>query len=189
MPYVEERTWNFAPGQHRIAKVFDAEECRRIIDYNEACKVRETVVKAGNASYRNTDVHWLHFQNDDYKWIYERVGDISRKFNAETYQFEFDRCTDLQLARYTVDQHYDWHTDLGADGYSRRKLSIALMLSDRADFEGGELQFGGAQFTRSAEVEQGDAILFPAWARHRVTPVTSGERWTLVGWWLGPPFR
>ena len=64
-----------------------------------------------------------------------------------------------------------------------------MLLSVPGSFEGGVLEFGGDRFTRAAGLGQGDAAIFPSWARHRVTPVTAGEHWSLVGWWLGPPFR
>lgn len=189
MPYVDGRTWAFTPAEKKIERVFDAAECAQIIALHEAISAQEVVAKNGDESYRDTDVHWLAYGNNAFDWIYRRIADVSRTFNEATFNFEIDTCTDLQLARYRDGQHYDWHTDLGAGGYSRRKLSIAVLLSAADDFDGGVLEFGGGRFSRPSGLAQGDAALFPSWVRHRVTPVTAGERWTLVGWWLGPPFR
>lgn len=181
--------WDFTPAEKKIEKVFDAEECAAIIKMHEGRRTDKSVMETGKQSYRNTDLFWLRHGDKDLNWIYDRVADFSRTLNDATFNFEIDSCTDLQLARYGIGQHYDWHTDLGPDGYSRRKLSIAIMLSADTDYEGGVLEFGGGRFVRSGGLHQGDAAIFPSWARHRVTPVTAGERWTLVGWWLGPPFR
>ena len=35
----------------------------------------------------------------------------------------------------------------------------------------------------------GTAIIFSSTTRHRVRPIKSGKRISLVGWYGGPPFR
>ena len=189
MPFENQRIWSHVPGYHAVEGVFTPDECANIVASHKDIETFEARSANGPVSYRNTDVFWLRPSNQAYRWVYDRVTKFSLAFNDETYQFELDACTDLQLARYRPDQHYDWHTDLSANGYSRRKLSIAIMLSAESDYEEGQLQFGGDKFTENAPMTQGSAVFFPSWLRHRVTPVTTGERWTLVGWWLGPPFR
>ena len=189
MPFKDERTWDFQLGHHRLPALFNADECRDIIGYHENRDHFPASSTAGGESYRSTDVFWLNYSEDRHHWIYDRIAQASHEFNDAHYRFEIEECTNLQLARYKPGQHYDWHADLGAEGYSRRKLSLAIMLSSLDEFSGSRLQFGTGKFIQDAEMEQGDAIVFPAWQPHRVTPVTDGERWTLVGWWLGPPFR
>lgn len=189
MPLRSERVWDFTPGFHVIPEIFTAEECSNVIALHTDRKAMEARAKAGKDSYRDTNVFWLPPDEEPHKWVYERVAEFSLQLNDEHYRFEVDSCTDLQLARYLPGQHYDWHTDLGTGGYSRRKLSIAVMLSPAEEFDGGELEFGGDKFTRKASLQQGGAVVFPSWLRHRVTPVDKGARWSLVGWWLGPPFR
>jgi PKHD-type hydroxylase len=34
----------------------------------------------------------------------------------------------------------------------------------------------------------GSVIVFPSDTEHRVTPVTKGIRYSLVAWFLGPPY-
>ena len=189
MPYRKGRQWDFVPGSHEIPAVFTADQCRQIIALHQGSEPMEVKASTGKDSYRNTDVFWLPYDSGKYGWIYERVGEVTERLNDDNYGFELETCTDLQLARYMPGQHYDWHTDLGAGGYSRRKLSTVVMLSPASDYKGGALQFGGDKFTRTQALAQGSAVLFPSWLRHRVTAVTAGERWTLVGWWLGSPFR
>ena len=36
---------------------------------------------------------------------------------------------------------------------------------------------------RNSEI--GDMIIFPSYLEHKVEPITSGVRWSLVGWILG----
>ena len=68
----------------------------------------------------------------------------------------------------------------------------SLLLND--DFEGGELQLecgSPVQEERHQTVKlaKGDIIFFPSFHWHRVLPVTSGERHSLVGWVCGPNWR
>ena len=96
-----------------------------------------------------------------------------------------------QLSRYisTNQGHYSWHVDAGPpiDGI-QRKLSISILLSDPADFEGGELQFKGIE-DQKVLTKQGSIIVFPSFVEHRVTPVTKGVRYSAVTWASGPSFR
>lgn len=107
----------------------------------------------------------------------------------------------LSILRYDADGHFDWHvdvlnydrTDYGALGdHLERKLSVTVNLSDPADYEGGELEFlnGLGQLLTQPELrERGSVVVFPSTVGHRVTPVTAGVRYALVGWMVGPPLR
>tara|TARA_B100000963_G_scaffold192388_2_gene167472 strand:- start:34 stop:657 length:624 start_codon:yes stop_codon:yes gene_type:complete len=81
---------------------------------------------------------------------------------------------------------YDWHTDIGLGMASTRKISITVNLND--NYEGGNLQFFSDK-TYDFNPPRGDAIAFPSFLPHRVTPITKGERWSLVAWIGGQPFR
>ena len=69
---------------------------------------------------------------------------------------------------------------------------MTVLLND--DYEGGEFQFATynqekctidtAKFNKT-----GSIIVFPSDMEHRVAPVTKGIRYSLVIWFLGPPFR
>ena len=64
-----------------------------------------------------------------------------------------------------------------------RILSFTVQLSDPAEYEGGELQIGLQNMTRT----RGSAVVFPSYQLHRVSPVTEGRRASLVGWVMGEP--
>lgn len=65
---------------------------------------------------------------------------------------------------------------------------MTVLLSDAAEFDGGRFELG-AHAGVEAPMQRGDAVVFPSYLRHRVTPVTRGVRVALVGWFTGPPFR
>jgi PKHD-type hydroxylase len=90
--------------------------------------------------------------------------------------------------RYEGGGHYGLHID-GAirpvDGTTRRirsDLSMTLMLSDPADYDGGELEVVDLVGGRSIKLPAGDAILYPASSLHQVTPVTRGARLAAFTW-------
>ena len=71
-------------------------------------------------------------------------------------------------------------------GYAR-KLSMTVVLN--SDFEGGEFQIRGLQKDQQVPpLKEGSIIVFPSFIDHRIKPVTKGVRYSLVAWFLGPPF-
>ena len=66
-----------------------------------------------------------------------------------------------------------------------RKLSMTIILND--EFEGGEFELLGHQ-KPVEENGMGTVIIFPSYMVHRVRPITSGTRYSLVAWICGEPF-
>ena len=83
--------------------------------------------------------------------------------------------------------HYDWHLDYGS-AFSNRKISFSIQLSDPSEYDGGVLEIAGMPSNEETQ-KKGTIILFPSYVRHRVTPVTRGTRYCIVGWVHGPHFR
>lgn len=83
----------------------------------------------------------------------------------------------------------DWHVDSGSsESGIVRKLSISVQLSLPTDYEGGELEFAGHEQNAFSRIA-GTVTCFPSYCVHRVTPILSGERCSLVCFALGPAFR
>jgi PKHD-type hydroxylase len=63
-------------------------------------------------------------------------------------------------------------------------------LSDPSDYEGGRFEFDNTLPQLPDEAfKKGSVIVFPSFHKHRVTPVTSGIRHSLVTWVEGPHWR
>lgn len=146
-----------------------------------------------NVEKRSTAVSWMgHDQNNHQIW--EQIVNTVWSANRQFFHFELTGCYEsAQLGLYTAGEngHYDWHVDssLGSNNVPR-KLSMALLLSDPSEFEGGELQLKtSSDNIMSVEQKKGRAWFFPSWTLHRVTPVTRGIRRSLVLWAGGPAFR
>jgi len=99
----------------------------------------------------------------------------------------------LQYSEYGVDDEYGWHRDVHDKPYSNglvRKVSFSTILND--DFWGGEfdIETKNPMFKKryqTFESEEYNTIIFPAHMWHRVRPVKSGIRKSIVGWLLGEP--
>lgn len=119
-----------------------------------------------------------------------RKGEIERQFGVAT-----DELEEPQFLRYTAGDffvaHQDGNTPLIRDDTRFRKVSIVIFLSDRGDYDGGELQLHGKypdfDLRESAPAEPGTLVAFPAETTHEVTPLTRGERYTIVSWYRVSP--
>lgn len=144
-----------------------------------------------NKEKRRTNVSWM-FPDQDNRHIWEKITNTIWAANRQFFRFDLRGCYEaMQLGVYTEhDQgHYDWHIDSGLETNTvPRKLSMALLLSDPSEFEGGELQIMRAGVPESVEQKRGRAWFFPSYLMHRVTPVTKGIRRSLVMWVGGPAF-
>ena len=79
-----------------------------------------------------------------------------------------------------------------------RKLSVTVTLSDPKEYKGGELEFDFRNMDPDKKrnvkkcteiLPKGSLVVFPSFVWHRVCPVKSGERNSLVIWNLGWPFK
>ena len=142
---------------------------------------------------RITTVSWMGCDHKNYE-IWQKITDAIWSVNRQFFQFELTGCYEpAQLGSYSDKDsgHYDWHIDSGLETVTvPRKLSMALLLSDPSEFEGGELQImSESDKVMSVEQKRGRAWFFPSWTLHRVTPVTKGLRRSLVIWAGGPAFK
>lgn len=174
---------------------FTPEELDRIEAYCAALPQRKATISSKTeeddfADYRQSKVGWIGL-NADTEWFYDKMAWIARQLNSMFYRFDLSGFVeDMQFTVYeSGGDHYEWHVDAGFNHTSPRKFSIVLQLTDPDQYEGGELQLQTSKEAVSVRRERGLVAAFPSYALHRVTPVTSGVRKTIVVWVSGPPFR
>jgi PKHD-type hydroxylase len=150
---------------------------------------------------RISDVVWV---GDD--WIYKKIIPYMKKANELCgWKYDITSAEDMQITRYKKGGFYGFHKDGKSDHLSAydmpgneslhgnvRKLSMTVLLND--DYEGGEFQFATYSEEKctihTPEFNKiGSIVVFPSDMEHRVTPVTKGIRYSLVVWFLGPPFK
>lgn len=184
-----ERAFAMVPGVNGIEVrkgLFSAEECARIIAAGEASAPAPGDA-TGGSRYRVSRIGWLQ-PTPGNLWVFHRLGVLFALANAR-FGFELEGFLDpLQYTLYGPGEFFDWHLDIGSDETCARKLSVTVQLSAADEYAGGELEFLNIPEFRT-ERAAGDATVFPAYLAHRVSPVTSGERRSLVAWACGPSFR
>ena len=121
-------------------------------------------------------------------------------YNKQIWNYDLDGCDLVQYGTYSDGGFYDWHVDEEAEiepingKYLVRKLSMTIWLNDPDEYEGGEFDIEiknpkSEVRYETLKLSKGSIIIFPSDKWHRVRPVTSGVRKSLVTWFRGPPFR
>lgn len=178
-----------------FVNVFSKEELKLIQDIGESLPTQRasTIGDEGKSvenSYRKSEISWIP-ETNDYMWLYDRISTYADAANKEM-RWNFDIWGYLDILQYTVYHgdggHYDWHVDMGP-GISNRKMSVVIQLSDPSEYEGGDLQMNPGGNIMTVPKEQGLMCFFPSFLLHRVTPLTSGTRRSLVTWLCGSNFR
>jgi len=86
-----------------------------------------------------------------------------------------------------------WYNSLDQDHKHKwmfRKVSCSVQLTAPDQYEGCDLHIRNKRNSMSLYPRtQGSIIVFPSYAHHAVTPLTSGTRYAMVGWFMGPHWR
>jgi PKHD-type hydroxylase len=138
-------------------------------------------------STRNSEVTWLNCSKDS-RWLYDKLAYIANELNSKYYRFDLSGFGEsLQITNYSTNGKYGWHVDHGSK--IGRKLSMVLQLSNPSDYEGGDLQINTGGEPVTVKKKRGLLAAFPSFHLHQVSPVTKGNRQSLVTWISGPMFR
>ena len=151
-----------------------------------------------------TEDQWLY----DLLWPYVHTANREAKWN-----FDIDWAEPIQFTKYGLKEHYDWHVDSYNKPFSEengsnfvnkiRKLSCVVLLSDPKDFKGGDFLFHFKNQNPDIEAKnykkyihkapelnhKGSLIVFPSFLYHKVESVVKGNRYSLVMWTVGMPWK
>ena len=103
----------------------------------------------------------------------------------------------IQYTQYDKGDFYNWHTDMDICDINEpdklvRKLSFTLQLTNDDEYTGGDLEFADfddSTYKFSVPKSRGTVIVFDSRTPHRVLPIKSGVRKSLVGWVVGKRWR
>ena len=165
---------------------FTHEECDRIVELEYKLKIEDSTIQrdVDYSGFRKSQHGWIHAPGNE--WIYERIDSIITTLNKEFYKFDIDKCEHLQYTIYKeTGDHYNWHVDSDQlSGQYLRKISASVQLSDPSEYKGSNLEIHNSKLFTFPN-NKGDVIMFPSWYLHRVTPLISGVRRSLVVWAVG----
>lgn len=139
---------------------------------------------------RKSIVRWLP-QTEEFEWVYERLMAMINEANQTLWGFDLYSIPDsIQHTIYPANGgHYDWHMDIGPNELSVRKVSLTIQMSDDDEYKGGELQLLRGSNPENAPRGKGCVVIFPSYLLHRVTPVETGTRKSMVLWVGGEHYR
>jgi predicted 2-oxoglutarate/Fe(II)-dependent dioxygenase YbiX len=122
-----------------------------------------------------------------------RIGELEERFGVT-----LSECEDPQFLRYQEGDffvpHQDGNTPMLYDESRFRRVSAVVFVTPQSaepaegTYGGGELVFHGHYATEptlriSADAAPGTLVAFRSETTHEVTPVTHGERFTVVTWY------
>jgi|TARA_E500000178_G_scaffold353863_1_gene420949 PKHD-type hydroxylase len=177
--------------------MFTPEQCKMIIKAgrseprNNAEVGNKQGIKGGvyDTKTRTSHISWVPFSK--MREMYKQIEKTMKATNGNHFGFDGMQITELaQYTEYPEGGFYDWHTDNDINCQNEppvRKISMTCLLSPENEFEGGDLEL--MKEGQSVKLKQGQAIFFASFIRHRVAPVTRGNRKSLVMWFGGTPFK
>lgn len=173
-------------------KGFSEEEINKInLDSQEYPFVKGLVMDEENTdTFRKSNLKWLQYDKK-WEWVVDKIMDQVIEANNMIWNFDLKSIVDeIQYTEYDGQGgHYDWHMDIGPGSISHRKISVTVQLSDPDDYEGGDLQIMNSSNVSSVPRGKGNVIIFPSFLLHRVTPLISGNRKSLVLWVGGGHYK
>ena len=200
--------WYFTDLPSDIVTILEKDLCERF-----DAEMKESLLTGDflNKKKRNSQNTWVPTDH----WLGGFMWHYIQRANRENFSYDLKSIDkeSMQYTKYDVGQFYGWHNDAGlatqykpqsssnlSDTLAQdfvneniemvRKLSFVLQLSDYDEYEGGNLQLldeaGKSYF---APRNRGTMILFDSRTQHRVLPVKSGIRRSIVGWTVGPRWK
>ena len=166
------------------------------IEKNKLEEITSTVEK----TLRDANLKWIKLNNKS-EWLYNKLISSIKEVNVSNYNYILNFIEILQFSKYNS-SNYSFHSKhidcQNADNLKNfediRKLSFSIQLTNPEEYEGGNLKFysgnksiyTGKDEYSIANKKKGSITFFPSNIFHEVTPVTKGNRYSLVGWVSGP---
>ena len=191
-------------------KAFTPEECKWIVETVK--KEKPSWARTGGTptleqtfNHRRSKVFWINQEHPKLGYLLTKVWNVITPINNQFFgahlmelpPLQFTQYSEKYQGEYKIHQDLNWldiddeHTNVYRKGF-QRKVSCVIQLSDPKDYDGGEFEFGGEVNDKPPQhviKEQGTLFTFPSFIHHGVRPVTRGTRYSLVGWFEGPPWR
>ena len=146
-------------------------------------------ISNGTKSNRSSEIAWLGDRE-----LLAMLLRMVKKINIDSrWNLSITGVEAVQFGKYGEGDFYGWHIDEHKQPVNGnvRKISMTLFLNE--DYEGGEfdLEIYKPETDpryKTFKLTSGSAIFFRSDQWHRVRPITSGNRESLVAWFYGPPY-
>ena len=146
--------------------LFTNDECKLIINYHKNNK------QIWNYSDRNYESESITY-TEETKWVFNKLKYF---FENETKIKIINLKKVIHFHKFIKGDRFKRHTDYR----DNRIYSIGVLLND--DFEGGDFQlYDSNEYT--LDKKTGNSYIFNVNLEHEITPILSGERYSLI-WFL-----
>jgi PKHD-type hydroxylase len=196
---------NLTNEYYYFNEAIDKKTCNKIIKLGDKGFDEAVVGHRGEGivdkEIRTSKTAWSSDQ-----WLYDLIWPYMEEANAQSgWKYDIKAAEPVQITRYEKDGFYNFHRDGKSDNLGAynepenkfthgnvRKLSMSIILN--GDYEGGGFEFVALNKETSNIYtpdfsKLGSVMVFPSFMMHRVKPVTKGTRYSLVSWFVGPPFK
>ena len=149
------------------------------------------IIRSNNAGYDKDFRYSTQANVSSENPVVERVRQLKKYANETYFKINISQYSkENHFVQYDVDGKFDAHTDIiwradvdNLDKNPVRKITCVTLLND--DFTGGKLALWYTGQRYSFPFNKGDVIMFPSYVQHKVDPVESGVRYSLVSWSYG----
>jgi PKHD-type hydroxylase len=179
---------------------FTVEDTQHICNYCSNLPLREGGLfnEESNYSERKVKLSFIDIKDHLNSWIFDKMNTLIGYYNDNNFGFDLIGYDYMQYAEYSPSCHQNYHMDMNFALDTKylsdtlRKMTVVLLLNEpNVDFTGGEfvLNLSSQERADYVQLRRGSVLLFPSFLIHRVMPVASGLRKSLVVWPIGPKFR
>jgi SM-20-related protein len=182
--------------------LLDPEECASLREEMAGAAAKVSTVAEGETADEvdqgQRSSKWAQVSDETRVRLQERLLSL-KPMLAEHFGQEFTGCQPAQFLIYREGDFFGAHHDTSddheaADFVRERRVSVVVFVNGGSEepapgsFGGGALTFyglmgeGGQSVGLPVDAEPGLAVAFPAETLHGVSPVTHGQRFTVVTW-------
>ena len=172
-----------------VSEFLTKEECNMILDFS-LTELKLEPSGIFNEYGRDGVYTDVRKSNQVFYPYYEKFPFLLEKMSKLLNQYIFVKGFDLdfeksqfQFTEYHPGGHFDWHRDVSGKKITDYDRYCSLVIQLNNEYEDGDLQIKDEKNeTLTIEKGTGNLILFLSNIEHRVVPVKSGVRYTLVNW-------
>ena len=166
---------------YTIPNFLTSQECSEVLAAcNSKLELRQAVIgktKEVNLKHRKSSVAFI-----------EDLGSVNSRLietltnNVKVKGFSVSGLEHFQFTEYKQGEFYNWHKDSATDNpeFSDRFYSTVIQLNN--NYTDGELEVIEDGEERALTKGLGTLYMFPSYLTHRVRPISTGTRYSLVSW-------
>jgi PKHD-type hydroxylase len=172
-----------------IERFLTETECEDIIKYsisNYELHSGKVKGQGKNENVRKSNVAHINYDNQFPGFSTRLKNLITPMFDLKGVEIDNTFENTFQFTEYSQGDFYDWHTDSinhDIELSNKRYCSIVIQLNN--EYEGGDLEMKPFNEVENIMVFKrgiGNLFIFLSDIEHRVSPVTTGVRHSIVGW-------